>query len=213
MLQRLLIAPLEFSFLIRFLFTVALLGAAHTIAAHAVVVKPDGSGDFSTIQAAIDALPSGSMIELADGIFQGDGNHNLVIQGKSMTLRSLSGNPNSCIIDCEPTSGDYCDQLGLSFGIAVLEAAASATILEGFTVRNAQLQVYKEETGCYYAGSGIYCDHSSPSITNVQLRECWVAGITLFQSGAFVSLSSMVENTAGIRAWGFSPTLPTASFR
>jgi pectin methylesterase-like acyl-CoA thioesterase len=49
----------------------ALAGAA---SAATYVILPDGSGDYATIQAAIDAAAPGDVIELADGIFSGPGN-------------------------------------------------------------------------------------------------------------------------------------------
>ncbi len=45
------------------------------------IVSPDGTGDFPTIQAALDALPEGSIIELTDATFQGDGNRDLDFRG------------------------------------------------------------------------------------------------------------------------------------
>ena len=41
-------------------------------AAETYVVTPDGTGDFPTIQTAIDAAGDGDIIELTDGTFTGD---------------------------------------------------------------------------------------------------------------------------------------------
>ena len=54
------------------------------------VVNPDGSGDFPTIQAAIDA--GCETIELSDGIFTGEGNWDIDYGGRSITIRSQSEN-------------------------------------------------------------------------------------------------------------------------
>ena len=64
-------------------------------------VAPDGSGDFPTIQAALDAAISGDRIELNDGTFLGPGNRDLDFQGKAITLTAQSGDPAACLIDCE----------------------------------------------------------------------------------------------------------------
>lgn len=69
-------------------------------------VLPDGSGDFPTIQAAINAAQAGDAIELGDGVFTGDGNRDLDFGGKGLVLRSASGSPEACIIDCEGSQGD-----------------------------------------------------------------------------------------------------------
>jgi hypothetical protein len=70
------------------------------------VVAADGTGDFPTILAAIEAAVEGDTIELGDGIFQGDGNRDLDFGGKSLTLRSQSGNPQACVIDCQGSEAD-----------------------------------------------------------------------------------------------------------
>jgi hypothetical protein len=67
------------------------------------LVLPDGTGDFPTIQAAIDAAEDGDVIELADGTFRGSGNRSIQLT-KGLTIRSASGDPERCIIDCE---GEY----------------------------------------------------------------------------------------------------------
>ncbi|NIO29717.1 MAG: hypothetical protein GTO29_14320 [Candidatus Latescibacteria bacterium] len=79
-----------------------------TIAAHAAewLVKPDGSGDAPTIQAAIDSASNGDVILLANGVFTGDGNRNIFIIRKNITIESQSAEPESCIIDCEGSGED-----------------------------------------------------------------------------------------------------------
>ncbi|MCK4304205.1 MAG: right-handed parallel beta-helix repeat-containing protein [Candidatus Eisenbacteria sp.] len=69
--------------------------------AETYTVRPDGTGDYPTIQAAIDAAVDGDIIELTDGIFTGDGNRDIDYLGKAITVRSQSGNAAGCIIDCE----------------------------------------------------------------------------------------------------------------
>ena len=57
-------------------------------AAETYVVKPDGTGDFPTIQAAIDAAYHGDVIELTDGVFTGDGNRDLWNRDRYLVFRS-----------------------------------------------------------------------------------------------------------------------------
>jgi putative hemolysin len=66
------------------------------------VVNSAGTGDYPTIQAAIDASPPecGCVITLENGTYTGPGNRDLDLQGKSVTIRSLSFDPSLCIIDC-----------------------------------------------------------------------------------------------------------------
>jgi hypothetical protein len=65
------------------------------------VLRPAGLGDFASIQAAVNASVTGDTIELASGVFSGAGNHDIQIDGKALTIRSQSGDPSTCIIDCE----------------------------------------------------------------------------------------------------------------
>jgi hypothetical protein len=113
------------------------------------LINPDGTGDFPTIQAAIDAATSGDIIELADGVFSGDGNRDIDYQGKPITVRSQSGDPGSCIIDCRQT--------GRGFYFHSHERGRS--ILEGLTITNGVGE-----------GGGIYCRYNtSPALRNLIL--------------------------------------------
>ena len=74
--------------------------------AETYVVSPDGSGDFPTIQSAIDAATDGDIIALTDGTFTGDGNRDIDYRGKAITVQSQSGIPEACVIDCEGSETD-----------------------------------------------------------------------------------------------------------
>jgi hypothetical protein len=65
------------------------------------LVKPDGTGDFPTIQAALDAAWAGDEILLANGVFNGPGNRDLDFKGKAITVRSQSGYSVDVTIDAE----------------------------------------------------------------------------------------------------------------
>lgn len=69
--------------------------------AHATtyLVSSNGTGDFPTIQAAINAAASGDTVALADGVFTGDGNRDVSFLGKAVVVRSLSGDPATCTLD------------------------------------------------------------------------------------------------------------------
>jgi len=71
------------------------------------VLNPEGSGDFPTIQAAVDSSVDGDVIELADGTYTGDGNRDINFFGREITVRSQSGNPELCILKTEGTSEDW----------------------------------------------------------------------------------------------------------
>ena len=115
------------------------------------LVRPDGTGDFPTIQAALSAAVDGDTIELANGTFTRDGNRNLDFLGKAVTLRSQNGNPDSCTIDCQRTGR----------GVVFHSGEGEASVLEGVKIYNAHPDDY---------GGGIYCSNSSPTIRNCIIR-------------------------------------------
>ncbi len=122
------------------------------------IVRPDGTGDFPTIQAALDAAESGDTILLAEGTFVGEGNHNLDFLGKAITVQSWSGDPATCIIDCGGRdSGDVERGFEFHFG------ETAAAVVRGLTITNGIAT--GPCPGC--TGGGVHCrDASSPTIEN-----------------------------------------------
>ncbi len=110
-------------------------------------------GTFSTIQAAIDGARHGDIIEVGPNTYAGPGNRNIQFYGKAITLRSTSG-PQNTIIDAG----------GADRGFHFHGAEGADTVLSGFTIRNGQA------TGA--PGGGIYCEFSSPTITNCIIQNC-----------------------------------------
>lgn len=120
-------------------------------------VAPDGSGDFPTIQQAIDAAFAGDVIELTNGIFVGVGNRDIDFLGKAITVRSASGDPSSCTIDCQ--ASDLYPRRAFLFHLG----EGPASVLEGITITNGYVSggVYPEN-----CGGGLQCLSASPTISN-----------------------------------------------
>jgi hypothetical protein len=114
-------------------------------------VAPDGSGDYSTIQEAIEASSSGDTVELLPGVFTGPGNRDLNFLGKSITLQSQNDDPSGCVIDCQDTS------LGISFRNGETRDA----VLRGVTIRR----------GRWLIVGGLLLSFASPTIENCRLVE------------------------------------------
>ena len=87
------------------IFVMATLCAA--AAADTIHVNADGSGDYPTIQAAIDAADDGDTVVLGHGTYTGEGNRDLDFKAKAITVRSLDPSADDCmhqtIIDPEGT--------------------------------------------------------------------------------------------------------------
>ena len=99
-------------------------------------VAPDGSGPYPTIQAAIDAATTGDVVELEDGVFSGAGNRDVSFAGKAITVRSHSGDPAACIIDC----GGRGDTLGPHRAFAFRSRETQWAVLSDLTMRNGRAQ-------------------------------------------------------------------------
>ena len=119
-------------------------------AAHAVCDPP-------TIQPLLSAASPGDVIELPDGVYSGEGNVNLSFEGKALTLRSASGDPAACVIDCNALPGTQVQ------GFLFTHSEGTDAVIEGITIRRAW-------TGNY--GGAIYCyKGASPTIRNCVLRQ------------------------------------------
>jgi len=141
-------------------------------------VAADGSGDFPTIQAAVDAASPGDVIELGDGTFLGNGNRDVNCLSKEVTIRSQSGSPEVCIIDCQ---GSWeAPHRGFLLG----SSAAPDSRLEGVTIRNGDVRT----DNIYLGGGGaVYCEAGSPRIEDCILDD------NLAQRGAGIDLSLAVS--------------------
>jgi predicted outer membrane repeat protein len=151
-----------------------------------LIVRPDGTGDYPTVQAAIAAADSGHVIELADGVFTGNGNRDIDFLGKAITVRSQSGDPTTCIIDC--STEDWGHHRGFNFH----SGETGAALLKGVAIRNGFIFVGGH-------GGGIVCVDASPSISNCRVDSCaaWFGGgIACFRASPQISNCSFAGNTS-----------------
>ncbi len=122
--------------------------------AETYVISPDGSGDFRTIQSAIDAATDGDIIALTGGTFTGDGNRDIDYLGKAITVQSQGGTPESCVIDCEGSAADpHC-------GFHFRKGEQVESVLAGVTVRGGWA-VYPDFGGAVRCEGG-----SSPTVVS-----------------------------------------------
>lgn len=122
------------------------------------VIRPDGTGDFPTIQAAIDAAADGDVIELTDGTFTGTGNRDIDLLGKDLTVRSQNGSPDGCILDCEATPSDP------HRGFCLHSGESLQATLCGIRIRNGDQE--------YQNGGGLCCYAASITIVDCIFENC-----------------------------------------
>ncbi len=138
------------------------------------VVDVGGSGDYTTIQPALDAAAEGDTVLVLPGTYAGAENRDLDFVGKNLVLRSNNFNQTS-IIDCE----------FLGRAIFLNSAQTRSTIIEGLAFRNGLHAI---------SGGAIYCFGASPSV-----RYCYFTENYAVQGGCIYALGSgevgmLIEN-------------------
>ena len=135
-------------------------------------VAPDGSGDFPNIQAAVVSVASGDSILLEDGVYTGPGNRDILFPARDIVLRSGSGEPSLCTLDCEGSSGNP--------HRAFVMPSGGEPIIEGITIQNGYLG------GEYDLGGAILCSSTSPRFRNCRFiaNHASEGGAAYFRDGS-----------------------------
>jgi len=102
--------------------------------AETITVRPDGTGDYPTIQAAVDAASDMDVIELTDGTFSGEGNRDIDFGGKAIVVQSQSEDPTTCIIDCEANAKDMHRGFHFQTQETVTSAVSGVTVMNGHSL-------------------------------------------------------------------------------
>lgn len=128
-------------------------------------VDPDGSGDFPSIQAAVDAAPWGSVILLLPGEFSGDGNHDVTID-RTITIQSVAG-AESTHISCD----DLPEAPHRAFKIKPQAVTHPVVTIEGVTITGGRAKGDESCDGREYVGGAICVTHyyGCPTVT---IRDC-----------------------------------------
>ena len=162
---------------------------------------------YAAIQDAIDNSWPGSVIRVADGVYTGEGNRDIDFLGKAITVRSENG-PENCMIDCQGNVDDP----HRGFHFKNFEDINS--VIDGFTITNGFGPTdYWDGFEYRKAGGGIYCEYSSPTITNCIIRGNKTShslgqadgvggGICCDNSSSTISNCIIIGNTSGYAGGG-----------
>ncbi len=130
-------------------------------------------GQFTTIQAAINAAANGDTVVIADGTYTGPGNVDLDFGGRSITVTSQNGAVKT-IIDCGGTAND--SHRGFN-----LHSGETNAIISGLTIQNGDVST-KANYDNY--GGGIYASSAYLTIQNCIIRNNkarYGGGVCFFQ--------------------------------
>lgn len=146
-----------------------------------VRVSVDGDGDFTTIQAAINASAHGDTILLANGRYRGDGNRDLMPGGKRLMIRSERGDPAYCLITCDGSESDP------HSGVLLGARDGVGFAMDGITI----------ESGYMPGGGGaVECrDGAKPKFNNMVFRKHLVAAVVVRGSSPVIENSQFKQNT------------------
>ena len=146
--------------------------AATVCQARTLYVDANGTGDYPTIQAAVNDSNTGDVIILLPGTYTGLGNRDIDSNGKSITVQSTD--------PCDPAivaaTVINCQETGRGFKFAKGESS----LLAGFTIINGRspastfpppLPPVNED------GDTIYSTNSIPTIFNCVIKECRVSSL------------------------------------
>ncbi len=124
-------------------------GAILSPASAAVLNVPSVS--YPDLSAAFAVAVDGDRIILGNGVHSGAGNNNLDFAGRAISLRSSSGDPTTCIIDCG----------GVAQSLFLTTPASSRPVIDGITFQNGF-------EGLTAGGGLVYIDGGSSPI----FRDC-----------------------------------------
>ena len=204
-------------------FVVTALLAFHACSATATtyVVQPDGLGDYANIQDAVNACSEGDTVALTDGLFSGLGNIDVVVPSMPITIRSQSGDPLQCGIDCgggarqEHRAFHFTDDVGTGdavlMGISMVNGYTT-THGAGIWIEGADPEIMQcivaqcTADGTMLRGGGMYLsDGADPWIVQCLVAECtggYGGGVAIFNAAGIFDEVSVTDNNATNRAGG-----------
>ncbi len=134
--------------------------------------------DANTIQAGVDMAQAGDTVIVANGIWTGKGNRDVVIPGYDIVVRSANG-PANCIIDSQGLETETHRAFYLD------GANTRATVIEGFTITGGETLPGAVQD--QFNAGGILIRSGSPTIRGCTLEgnncSCWGGALCSSSAG------------------------------
>ena len=121
--------------------------------AQTVHVNADGSGDYLSIQAAIDNAVNGDIVIVSPAAYF----ENINFRGKNITLTSTAPD------DPDTVAATIINAGGSGSVVTFANGESTQAVLSGFTITNGYGTVSSLANYIYW-GAGIYCENASPTI-------------------------------------------------
>jgi|GEM_PF-4379154 len=165
--------------------------AAIFVAGGTWLVAQDGSGDFTTIQAAIDAGADGDVIAVRPGVYH----ERINMRGKALTVQGLAPE------DPDVVAATVIDGDAGGTVVTCVTAEVATTVLRGLTITN----------GSATYGGGVYCSTDFDNATSPTFEFCDIRDNTAYSGGGvYVTFGSPAfsrcqirDNHAGYRGGAF----------
>jgi len=144
----------------RFALALALIASTAALAfAGTIVVDVGGSGDYTTIQAGVDAANEGDVVLVFPGTYADEGNRDIVFGEKNITLQSRDGAATTILRN---------NDAGTEHRIFYFNDTGQDTscVIDGFTIRGGNLYGLGAGNGGGISINGLY-NPPSPKFTNL----------------------------------------------
>lgn len=142
-----------------------------------------GPGEYSTIQAAVDASQNGDTILVADGVYSGSGNVNIEVR-KRVVIRSENG-PENCriVLNYQGRAFFFDSYTGPTLN------PLPHYLLEGFTIEGGYVKAEDGDFDSMNSGGAIFCKNVQP----MKIYNCvFINNFSRYGGAIFVSAGSEV---------------------